>query len=171
MVYRLHMDLREESSTADDTQAESSAPVSQAQRSTKVIPNKIPGAVYLPMRREQATMAVVLVFCCIGMGFYFWHRNIVEDGLIDIDRSPPVEVQYLVDINHAPWPAIANLPGIGPKLAREIVCFREQHGLFREIDDVKKVHGIGDAKLAAIREYVAPIAPAVAADVESQARN
>ena len=136
-----------------------------------VLPNKMPGAVYFPMPREQVGMAIVLVFCVIGMAFYFWHRNVVENGLIDIDRAEPVKIQYLVDINQAPWPAIANLPGIGPKLAKEIVRHREQGGPFNQVEDIKEVRGIGDSKLEAIREYIASLPPNVVADARSTELN
>jgi len=102
-------------------------------------------------------MAAILIVCVIAMGFYFWHRNIVENGLIDIDRATPIELDYVVDINDAPWPAIANLPGIGKTLAQEIVEYRDEMGPFNHIDDIKNIRGIGEAKLDSIREFIAPI--------------
>lgn len=166
------METQPESTNADECRVDSSVSEPNLQRASEpALPRKLPGAIYFPMRREQASMAALLVICVIGMGFYFWHRNIVENGLIDIDRAEHVKVEYLIDINHAPWPAIANLPGIGPKLAKEIVRFREQDGLFEQIEDIKKIHGIGDAKLTAILEYIAPISPTVAADGDSTNRN
>ena len=102
-------------------------------------------------------MAAILIICVIAMGFYFWHRNIVENGLIDIDRAVPVELKYVININDAPWPAIANLPGIGPTLAQQIVEYRDEIGPFNNIDDIKNIRGIGEAKLNGIREFIAPI--------------
>ena len=116
---------------------------------------------YLPLRREQATMAAILIICVIAMVFYFWHRNIVENGLIDIDHAAPVELKYVININDAPWPAIANLPGIGPTLAQQIVEYRDEIGPFNKIDDIKNIRGIGDAKLDGIREFIAPIGQAI----------
>jgi competence ComEA-like helix-hairpin-helix protein len=49
-----------------------------------------------------------------------------------------------VSINSADVYAFTALPGIGPKLAERIIDFRNQHGPFRKIEDIKKVKGIGN---------------------------
>ena len=46
------------------------------------------------------------------------------------------------------------LPGVGPATAAAIVAYRDEHGPFGSVDDVGKVHGIGPAKLDAIRDLV-----------------
>ena len=141
-----------------DTQGSHSRRELQSEHRTRQ--KRLAAPQYLPLRREQATMAAIFIVCVIAMGFYFWHRNIVENGLIDVDRAAPVQLKYLVNINDAPWPAIANLPGIGKTLAQEIVEYRDEIGSFDNIDDIKNIHGIGDAKLDAIREFIAPIVKA-----------
>ncbi|GEM_PF-2329515 len=57
-----------------------------------------------------------------------------------------------LDINRATIQDFEALPGIGPKLAREIVETREKFGDFKTIDDLKKVKGIGDKKFRKIRD-------------------
>jgi competence protein ComEA len=46
------------------------------------------------------------------------------------------------------------LKGVGDALAQRIVAYREQHGKFRSIDELKNVSGIGEKKLEAIRGSV-----------------
>ena len=48
------------------------------------------------------------------------------------------------------------LDGIGPTLAKRIVAYRKAHGGFRSIDDLREVEGIGEKRLAALREGVNP---------------
>ena len=48
------------------------------------------------------------------------------------------------------------LEGIGPKLAEAIVAYRARHGGFRSIDELDQVDGIGESRLAALRETVRP---------------
>jgi competence protein ComEA len=48
------------------------------------------------------------------------------------------------------------LDGIGPTLAKRIVEYRKAHGGFRSIDDLREVEGIGEKRLAALREAVNP---------------
>ena len=48
------------------------------------------------------------------------------------------------------------LDGIGPTLAKRIVDYRDEHGGFRSVDELKQVEGIGEKRFAALREAVAP---------------
>ncbi|MBN2308263.1 MAG: helix-hairpin-helix domain-containing protein, partial [Candidatus Hydrogenedentes bacterium] len=59
----------------------------------------------------------------------------------------------LIDLNRATQAELESLPGIGPKLADEIIRFRKDSP-FRRVDDLLEVHGIGEKRLAAIRGLV-----------------
>ncbi|MFF0625254.1 ComEA family DNA-binding protein [Streptomyces sp. CB02959] len=48
------------------------------------------------------------------------------------------------------------LPGVGPVLARHIIEFRTQHGGFTSVDQLRRVTGIGERRLADLRPLVAP---------------
>lgn len=60
----------------------------------------------------------------------------------------------LVAVNRASASDLETLPGVGPVLAVRIVAYREQHGPFRQIEDLLGVPGIGEAKLASIRDLI-----------------
>jgi competence protein ComEA len=59
-----------------------------------------------------------------------------------------------VSLNSATVAELDSLPGVGPVLAERIVEFREEHGLFTTVEDLLEVSGIGEAKLASIRDLV-----------------
>ena len=59
-----------------------------------------------------------------------------------------------VRLNLAGAPELEALPGVGPVLAERIVAYREEHGPFAVVEDLLDVPGIGEAKLAALREAV-----------------
>jgi len=59
-----------------------------------------------------------------------------------------------ININTAGVEELDTLPGIGPSLAQRIVEYRAQNGLFKKIDDLKKVRGIGDALFEQIKELI-----------------
>jgi|GEM_PF-522761 competence protein ComEA helix-hairpin-helix repeat region len=59
-----------------------------------------------------------------------------------------------IDINRATALEIEALPGIGPKLAQQIVEDRTGNGPFRSPEDLLRVKGIGQAKLEKIKELV-----------------
>jgi competence ComEA-like helix-hairpin-helix protein len=67
-------------------------------------------------------------------------------------RTHPVA--RAVDINQAPAEDLEKLPGVGPKLAQQIVAYRTRHGPFRRIEDLLIIQGIGSKKWQALRPYV-----------------
>ena len=57
-----------------------------------------------------------------------------------------------IDINRAGVSELSDLPGVGAVLAGRIVAYRERNGPFAAVEDLLDVSGIGEGKLAAIRE-------------------
>ncbi len=64
------------------------------------------------------------------------------------------ETGGLVNLNTATLDQLQTLPGVGPVLAQRMVDFREQHGGFGSIDDLRKVTGIGDARFNELKDRV-----------------
>ena len=60
----------------------------------------------------------------------------------------------LISINTASAAELTALDGIGEATAEKIVADREANGPFTSIDDLKRVSGIGDKKLEALRDDV-----------------
>jgi competence protein ComEA len=66
-------------------------------------------------------------------------------------KQPPSKP---LNLNVATADQLAQLPGIGPKIAQSIVDFREKSGSFRRVEDLLAIRGISRKKLEAIRPYV-----------------
>lgn len=60
----------------------------------------------------------------------------------------------LVDLNTADQSRLESLPGIGPATAAAIIEHRERNGPFPSVDGLLEVRGIGEAKLAQLRDLV-----------------
>ena len=60
-----------------------------------------------------------------------------------------------VRVNRASAEELEQLPGVGPVLAGRIAAYREEHGPFRVVEDLLEVAGIGEGKLATLRDAVA----------------
>lgn len=60
----------------------------------------------------------------------------------------------LIRLNSATAADLEALPGVGPVLAERIVAHREARGAFERVEDLLEVPGIGESKLASIRELV-----------------
>lgn len=59
-----------------------------------------------------------------------------------------------VDLNRADAAALEALPGVGPATAAAILEHRERIGRFTSVEQLLDVRGIGEAKLAALRDLV-----------------
>ncbi len=59
-----------------------------------------------------------------------------------------------VNLNTATIEQLDTLPGVGPTTAQAILDYRAENGPFRTVDDLLDVRGIGDAKLAELRDRV-----------------
>jgi competence protein ComEA len=57
-----------------------------------------------------------------------------------------------VNLNTATAEALDQLDGVGPATAQKIVAYRQQHGGFRSVSELDQVPGIGEKKLAALKD-------------------
>ena len=53
---------------------------------------------------DQFVAATILAAALAVLGFYWTYQQFFGRGLIDIDRAPPREILFLVDVNEADWP-------------------------------------------------------------------
>ena len=72
----------------------------------------------------------------------------------DGSSSAGMSTNASVNINTATVAQLDTLPGIGPTTAAAIVREREAHGPFSSVDELERVKGIGQAKLAQLRDRV-----------------
>ncbi|QDY83419.1 helix-hairpin-helix domain-containing protein [Paenibacillus polymyxa] len=67
---------------------------------------------------------------------------------------PSVSGEKKVNINTATAAELMELPGVGAKKAEAILNYRNQHGLFKRVNDLDHVKGIGAKMLAKMKPYV-----------------
>ncbi|MFI2028907.1 helix-hairpin-helix domain-containing protein [Streptomyces buecherae] len=61
-----------------------------------------------------------------------------------------------VSLSTATAEQLDGLPGVGPVLARHILDYRDQHGGFDSVEELREVTGIGDKRFADLRPLVQP---------------
>jgi competence protein ComEA len=106
---------------------------------------------------DQAAVASLVLLALAGMGAYWFVHGGHRGELIEIDRAEPLTAKYLVDINAAEWPELAELPDIGETLARRIVESRAAAGPFGDHEDLLRVQGIGPRTLEKLSPYLLPM--------------
>lgn len=123
-----------------------------------------------------AILAAVLLALAV-MGGFFLGRNTTGEpvrvitrnsahlpGYTQSDTAPspdrPAPEQsgqpdlFPIDINTATAEELQALPGIGKTRAEAIVAYREEHGEFTYVEDLKAVSGIGEGILENIIDYI-----------------
>jgi competence protein ComEA len=59
-----------------------------------------------------------------------------------------------IDLNSATTEQLQTISGVGPKRAQDIIDYRNQHGGFKKVDELKDISGIGDKIFADIAPKV-----------------
>ena len=70
------------------------------------------------------------------------------------ETSEPVADDGKVNINEATGEQLWTLPGVGTSRAESIIAYRQEHGAFETIEDIKKVSGIKDGLFEKIKEKI-----------------
>jgi len=62
--------------------------------------------------------------------------------------------QMPINLNSATSAQLETLPGIGPELAERIMEYKKENGDFKNVQDLSKVKGIGEKKLAMLKDSI-----------------
>ena len=74
---------------------------------------------------------------------------IVENNIKENNKK-----DNIININNATQSQLETLPGIGPSIAIKIINYRNEHGKFKSINDIKNVNGIGENKFNNIKNLI-----------------
>lgn len=99
----------------------------------------------------------VVLYLLGALGFLFVSESLHRDLSVPTasDRTSPASAEDLrVDLNRVDYDELVNIPSIGPKLARQILQYRLEHGDFESVKELDLVPGIGEKKLELLMDYV-----------------
>ncbi len=107
--------------------------------------------------RSQPLLALLVAAGLTAGAVWFVAAGGLSGGLVDHDAAPVVDGRFTVNVNAADETELAQLPGLGPAMARRIIDHRREQGPFATLDGLLDVPGIGPATLAAMRPHLRPI--------------
>ena len=103
------------------------------------------------MSKKELIVLIVLI-CILAL---LNAVNYVRREHLKQNNTALVEIMSIrISINGADADDLTNLPGIGPSIAHRIVEYRQTHGTFKNLTDLKKVKGIGDKLFKKILPYI-----------------
>ncbi|MFQ5328396.1 MAG: ComEA family DNA-binding protein [Thermodesulfobacteriota bacterium] len=95
-------------------------------------------------------------FMIIG-ALYFWYKSYFaveeDEEPYDFYQAPSVEEPGL-DINSATAEELQGVRGVGESLAERIVEYRNEHGPFLTVDDLRQVSGVGEHNFNTLRDQL-----------------
>ena len=116
-------------------------------------------------RRERAVVLLVVATFLAGTGILQYKkmrlaRQAARNPVAVVQDSGPGRPQdsvagpQPVDLNQATQRQLDLLPGIGPVLAGRIIEYRQRHGGFHSIGELRAVSGIGSKRYASLKDLV-----------------
>ncbi|MCR4646924.1 MAG: helix-hairpin-helix domain-containing protein [Oscillospiraceae bacterium] len=72
----------------------------------------------------------------------------------DESTTEPTEIHFPIDLNTADAAALAQIPGIGEVTAAAIIAYRDEHGGFRNREELLQIHGIGEKRYQELLDYI-----------------
>jgi competence protein ComEA len=143
---------------APDTAVTRSPPLPM---SAPELPSSEPAPGFMPIpspsagswpRSAQWTVAALLLCVTVLLGIHaFAGLRASTRPSEHVERDGPL---YRLDLNRAGTAELAQLEGVGPKLAERIVAHRRQQGPFRTVGALRQVSGIGPKTFARIQPWV-----------------
>jgi comEA protein len=77
------------------------------------------------------------------------------DGTNDTTRATSgAKAKKEINLNTATKDELVSLPGIGENIAEQILIYRDEHGVFSSVEQLRKIKGIGAKKFEKLRPYV-----------------
>ncbi len=96
------------------------------------------------MKRKTAIKILTVALAALVISFMIGSMSFAEKN----------GTTALININQATLKELTSLPGIGKKRANDIIAYREKNGKFTNIEDLKKVDGIGKDTLEKIKDHI-----------------
>ena len=97
--------------------------------------------------RTQAFAALLLLIIFWTMSIWIYRTSV--EGL-----ESELPANLVVDLNDATQAELNLLPGVGEKLASDILKYREEAGGFHSVDELMQIRGIKEGRLLSLKKYI-----------------
>lgn len=105
--------------------------------------------------QEKKVLIALGAFAVLGLAVLAYRTYLARPEFKVAHSVMKPAAAAAININTADAAKIETLPGIGPKLSKDIVDYRAEHGSFLLKEDLRKVRGIGEDKYNGIKDLIA----------------
>ena len=92
-----------------------------------------------------AALLVLIVFWTMSVWYFRESRHLADSELPD---------SLIVNLNDATQAELNLLPGVGEKLANDILKYRDELGGFDSIDQLMNIRGIKQGRLLSLKKHI-----------------
>ena len=112
------------------------------------------GAVTRSAQRERVISVRTQAFAALLLFIVAWTSAVwfYRAAMQPTDHEIPNDL--VVDLNEATEAELNLLPGVGEKLASDILRYRDEKGGFRSVDELRNIRGIKEGRLLSLRKHV-----------------
>jgi len=93
-------------------------------------------------RQERQVILFLLSAALLGLGINFLLK--INPGFKKIARVEKYVTHK--DLNRVSYQELLLAPGLSPALAKKIISYRNTHGRFKDLQQLKEIKGIGDCR-------------------------
>lgn len=117
------------------------------------------------IEHERILIVIALLLCAVIIGYNAFFVPEVTSPTVIYVQSQPAGSATATDEEYTPaaplnlntatqQQLIDTLPDVGEVTAQRIIQYREEHGVYQTVDELKQVEGIGEKTFAKIKPYV-----------------
>ncbi len=105
------------------------------------------------MKRALGVL-VIAAFFFGGLSMIAAEKVLAAQPKATLQLQGQAQPSVMVNVNKATTEELIKVRGIGPVMAKRIIEYRDKNGMFKSIDDLTQVQGIGGNKLQRIKDQV-----------------
>jgi len=98
---------------------------------------------------EYRVVVFLITVALLGVGINFCAKQFFSNKPI----ARFSQEVFKINLNSADMKTLMEIPGIGEKLARRIIDYRAQKGLFTDKEELKKIKGFSSYRYEKIKDY------------------